>query len=162
MKGLSFSKKPVKFLSLDVDGVQTDGSLFYIGSTSQAKKFNVKDGMGIKLAMRAGIHVGFISGSDNLSIITKRANVLGVKLVAVNQSDKLPALKKWIKKLNISLEEVAHIGDDVNDLSILEAVGTAICPADAADKVKSICDIVLEKGGGQGCVREYVDKYLIF
>ncbi|MBX2845222.1 MAG: HAD-IIIA family hydrolase [Saprospiraceae bacterium] len=163
MRPISFHKKPVKFLVLDVDGVLTDGGM-YLLSSQHAKKFNVKDGLGIKLAHQAGILVGIISASKNNTIITTRAKMLNIpqKYVSVGNSDKLSVLEDWLNKLDISLEEVAYIGDDITDIPVLEKVGVAVCPNDAVKKVKAVSEIiVLEKNGGEGCVREFIDEYLL-
>ena len=155
------SKKKIKFLALDIDGVLTDGGMYYTESGDEFKKFNTKDGMGIKQAIKKGIVVGFISSGKNSNIINNRAKLLGVKYVYVGQDEKLDVLKSWCEKLKISLSEVAYVGDDINDLQIISAVGFSASPADAVDKVKKEVNVVLKKNGGDACVREFIDKYIL-
>ena len=151
----------IKLLVLDVDGTMTDAGVYIMEDGTQFKKFNARDGIGIKLARKAGIEVGIISHSLVTAMVEARANMLGLEYFYIGQEDKLEVLKRWMKELGITLEQVAFIGDDVNDLSILEAVGTGACPADALPKVKEICQVQLSKKGGEGCVREFIDDWLL-
>ena len=154
-------KRQTKFLALDIDGVLTDGGMYYTESGDEFKKFNTKDGMGIKLAIAKGITVGFLSSGKNKNLINNRAKLLGVNYVYVGFDEKLTVLNQWCAKLKINLEEVAYIGDDINDLTIISAVGFSACPADAVEKVKKIVNVVLKKNGGDGCVREFIENYLL-
>lgn len=152
---------PIKFLVLDVDGVMTDGGMYYTESGDQFKKFNSKDGIGIKMALRNGIQVAFLSSGTNARIINDRAATLGVGLVHAGSGEKLGVLSGWCKELGIHLDEVAYIGDDINDLECIRAVGMSACPADAVDAVLSEVDVVLDRRGGEGCVREFVDSNIL-
>ncbi|HEY4800533.1 MAG TPA: HAD hydrolase family protein [Bacteroidia bacterium] len=154
-------KKKIKFLALDIDGVMTDGGVYITEKGDLFKKFNVKDGVGIRATVRSGIEVGFISAGKSKKILNVRAKMLYVKYVYCGDDEKLSILEKWCRKLKISPNEVAYIGDDINDLKIISAVGLSACPADASGKIKSLAKIVLKKKGGEGCVREFVDKYLL-
>ena len=155
-------KNKIKFLSLDVDGVLTDGGIYVSDNGAVSKKFNVKDGVGIREAISKGIIVGFITaGVRGHKLVEERAQMLGVKYVHSGKDEKLDVIKKWCKELNIKLEEVAHIADDTNDLNILSAVGISACPSDSVKEVKAIAKIILKKKGGDGCVREFIDKYLL-
>jgi 3-deoxy-D-manno-octulosonate 8-phosphate phosphatase (KDO 8-P phosphatase) len=151
----------IKLLVLDVDGVQTDGGMYYTESGDQFKKFNSKDGLGIKRAIRQGVHVAFLSSSSHVRIISDRAETLGVKLVHAGPEEKLGVLSGWCKELGVALDEVAYIGDDVNDLACIRAVGVSACPADAVDAVKAEVDVVLDRRGGEGCVREFIDSNML-
>jgi len=151
----------IKLLILDVDGTMTDGGIYVLEDGSQFKKYNAKDGMGIKLAIKAGIEVGIISHSYSNEIVNSRANMLGMKYIYVGQEPKLKILQSWIAELKIAYSEVAFIGDDVNDLEIMQAVGHTACPADSVKEILAEADIVLESKGGYGAVREYVDNYLL-
>ena len=151
----------IKLLVLDVDGTMTDGGIYITESGEHFKKFNAKDGMGIKLAERAGITVGIISHSYVANMITSRANTLGLKYFYVGQESKLDILKKWMEELQLEAKEVAFIGDDLNDLEIMQYVGIAACPADAVKKIQQISDCVLTRKGGEGAVREFIDEYLL-
>ncbi|MFT4524499.1 MAG: 3-deoxy-D-manno-octulosonate 8-phosphate phosphatase (KDO 8-P phosphatase) [Bacteroidia bacterium] len=151
----------IKFLVLDVDGVMTDGGLYYTSAGDQFKKFNVKDGMGIKEARKAGIRVAFLSAGSSPRIVEDRAKTLNVDLVYVGQEPKLNILTQWCKELGFDLSEVAYIGDDVNDIPVMDAVGYSACPADAARLVLDKAYVVLSRKGGDACVREFVEEHLI-
>jgi 3-deoxy-D-manno-octulosonate 8-phosphate phosphatase (KDO 8-P phosphatase) len=149
-----------KFLVLDIDGVLTDGGVFYTETGDEIKKFNAKDGLAIIRLTTAGNHVGFLSSGFREEIINHRAKILGVQKVFIGTWEKLKVLEGWCKELKFSLNNVAYIGDDINDLPVIEKVGLSACPADAAREVKEKANIILSVGGGKGCVREFVDMYL--
>lgn len=151
----------IKFLILDVDGTMTDGGIYMLEDGSQFKKFNAKDGLGIKMAIKAGIDVGIISHSHSSEMVNTRANMLGLKHVYVGQDSKLMVLNRWLSELKINIQEIAFIGDDVNDKEIMGAVGFSACPADASLEIKQIADLTLTCNGGHGAVREFIDKYLL-
>ncbi|MFZ9045346.1 MAG: KdsC family phosphatase [Cyclobacteriaceae bacterium] len=151
----------IKLLVLDVDGTLTDGGVYVTAKGDHFKRFNAKDGMGIKLAEKAGIKVGIISHSFITEMVTTRAADLGLKYVYVGQEPKMNILRGWMAELNLELENIAFIGDDVNDGEIMQFAGHSACPADAVDQIKKIADIVLTKKGGFGAVREYIDNYLL-
>jgi len=153
--------KKIKFLSLDVDGVLTDGGVYLTENGDLFKKFNVKDGVGIRQAVKAGIHVAFISAGKSKRLLNARAKMLGVKFVYAGDEEKLTVLNKWCSKLKIGLDEVAHVADDINDINLLSAVGLPACPADSVEKVKKIAKVILKKNGGEGCVREFIDNYIL-
>jgi len=157
---VSISNTKIKLLSLDVDGVLTDGGVYITENGDIFKKFNVKDGMGIRIAMEKGVQVAFISSAKKRKLLELRAKMLGVQLVYAGDEEKLNVMKKWCEKLKIDLSEVAHIADDINDLKLLSAVGISACPLDAVEKVKSSVKIILKTKGGEGCVREFVENYL--
>jgi 3-deoxy-D-manno-octulosonate 8-phosphate phosphatase (KDO 8-P phosphatase) len=148
----------IKFLVLDVDGTLTDGGIYITESGDEMKKFNTKDGMGIKRLLKSGIEVGFISASISKKIVYHRAAMLGVRYCYAGDNDKLEVLNQWLDELDFSFSQVAYIGDDVNDAKIMQEVGLSACPADALGEVQQIANIVLEKKGGQGCVREFIDR----
>lgn len=150
----------IKMLVVDIDGVMTDAGLYYFEDGNTGKKFNAKDGMAIKSLTLKGFPVGIISGSFNRRLIQERAKALGVKDLYIGNDDKLSVLKKWCDQKNIELKNVAFIGDDLNDLSILKAVGFPACPADACDQVKAVSRIILTRKGGKACIREFVDREL--
>ncbi|MBV6644394.1 MAG: HAD-IIIA family hydrolase [Cyclobacteriaceae bacterium] len=154
-------EKNIKLLVLDVDGTMTDAGVYIMEDGKQFKKFNARDGIGIRMAMKAGIEVGIISHSLVSQMVDARANMLGMKYYYTGQRSKLEVLNEWIHELEISLDQVAFIGDDVNDLEIMNHVGHTACPADAVPPIKEIANHVLSLRGGEGCVREYIDKFLI-
>jgi 3-deoxy-D-manno-octulosonate 8-phosphate phosphatase (KDO 8-P phosphatase) len=146
----------IRLLSLDVDGVLTDGGLYYTDDGHQLRKFNVKDGMGIKRARDAGVEVAIISAGVAPSV-QKRGEVLGLKYVFTGVKDKLETLKGICRELEIGLDQVAHVGDDLNDLPVLEAVGFPVAVADAIDETRQAAVFVTERVGGAGAVRELCD-----
>ena len=153
--------KKIKMLVLDVDGTMTDAGIYINEDGSQFKKFNARDGIGIRMLMKKGIDVGIISHSLSENMVSTRSNMLGMKHRYIGQEDKAVILKQWSEKLGIALDEFAYMGDDVNDLSIMKIVGISCCPADALPDVKDFVDIILKLKGGEGCVREFIDKYLM-
>lgn len=153
--------KDIKLLLLDVDGTLTDTGIYIMENGMQLKKFNARDGMGIQLAMKAGIKVGLISHSTKATMIEERAKMLNITHVYVGKKPKTEILNQWTEELHLSKKQVAYIGDDVNDMEIMQAVGLAVCPADAVSAIKEIANVMLTKNGGQGCVREFIDRYLL-
>lgn len=153
--------KKIKFIILDVDGTMTDGGMYYSENGDQFKKYNTKDGMAIKREVMHGTKFGIISHGHKLNMIQDRAALLGIDHIYVGQEKKLTVLEKWCAELGISKEEVAFVGDDSNDIEIMHAVGLSACPADAVDSVKAIADMILTKNGGAGCVREFLDEWLV-
>lgn len=139
----------------------TDGGIYIMEDGRQFKKFSAKDGLGIKLAIKSGVEVGIISHSLVSEMVTSRANTLGMAYFYVGQRPKEEVLAEWMEKLNIAYEEVAFIGDDLNDFEIMQKVGFAACPADAVDAIKKISNVVLEKGGGESAVREFIDRFIL-
>jgi 3-deoxy-D-manno-octulosonate 8-phosphate phosphatase (KDO 8-P phosphatase) len=153
------SLRRVRLLSLDVDGVQTDGGLYYTETGAELRRYHVRDGMGIKLLMAAGIHVAFISQSTTASI-AERGRKLGVTRCLTGIDDKLAALSALCDELRIPLDAVAHMADDVNDLPLLRAVGLPMAVADAVPAVLSSAAWVSTLPGGRGAVREACDLLL--
>jgi 3-deoxy-D-manno-octulosonate 8-phosphate phosphatase (KDO 8-P phosphatase) len=159
-ENLAKKLKGIKLLMLDVDGVMTDGSMYWTESGDQMKKFNTKDGLGIMDLTKKGFSVGIISSGFTHTMVQKRAELLGITRCYVGQEPKIDVLKSWCVEQGITLQNVAIIGDDLNDLETMRNVGLAVCPADAVNEVKSICSLILSKRGGEGCVREFIDAYL--
>ncbi|WNZ43995.1 HAD-IIIA family hydrolase [Leptolyngbya boryana CZ1] len=149
----------VKLLALDVDGILTDGGLYYTETGEELKKFNVKDGLGMQLVMRSGIAVAIVSAGHSKATL-HRAERLGIPHVLIKVQDKLAAVKDLCETLQISLSEVAYMGDDLIDLPVMQAVGCAITVADAMPENLAIAHYVTQKSGGQGAVREICDLLL--
>lgn len=149
----------VKLLALDVDGVLTDGGLYYSNSGEELKKFNVKDGQGIKLVMQSGVELAIISANNSAATL-HRAKKLGIERAFVGIENKLATLEKICEELNLSLAQVAYVGDDLNDLPVLQAVGCPITVADAIPENKASAVYVTELKGGRGCVREICNLLL--
>jgi len=155
--------KSIKLFVSDVDGTLTDAGMYYGNNEEELKKFNTHDGKGFELLRKAGIKTALIT-SENTKIVSNRAKKLKVDYLyqGVEHKSKLDAVKEICKKENISLDEVAYIGDDINCKELLENVGLAACPANAVEEIKNIFGIIhLSKKGGDGAVREFVDKILI-
>mgnify|MGYP001331662625 FL=1 len=131
-------KKNIRLLALDVDGVLTDGSLYYGQNGELMKKFNVHDGAGIKAVCDAGIEVAIISSRET-KIVTNRMNELGVKNILQGIEDKLSALNSLAKKMDIDLNAVAYVGDDIADLKVLEKVGLAITVKNGQNEANKLC-----------------------
>jgi 3-deoxy-D-manno-octulosonate 8-phosphate phosphatase (KDO 8-P phosphatase) len=151
----------IRLLVLDVDGTLTDGGVYIDANGVQSKKFHIRDGMGITLLHEKGIPVGIISHSRAQTILDERARMLGIDRIYSGKEPKLAVLERWMKELKITFEQVAYIGDDVNDLEVLEKVGMSACPHDAHFSLIPVVDVVLQRDGGQGCVREFIDRYLL-
>lgn len=149
----------IRLLLLDVDGVMTDGRIFYDDQGRELKAFDVKDGHGLKLVQRAGLEVGIITGRQS-EVVAKRAAELGITLVYQGAKDKRIPFLDVLSKLNLNPKEVAYIGDDLVDLPILLQVGFSAAVADAVDEVKSHVDLVTKRSGGRGAVREVCDYLL--
>jgi YrbI family 3-deoxy-D-manno-octulosonate 8-phosphate phosphatase len=139
----------------------TDAGMYFTESGDQFKKYNAKDGMAIRALDQFGIQAGIISSGFKLNMVKDRAEMLKIKHIYVGRDPKMEILLDWCDKLEIGLEEVAIIGDDINDLPVIQAVGFSACPADAVVKIKDNVDLVLHKKGGQACVREFIDFYLL-
>ena len=146
----------LRFMFLDVDGVLTEGGMYYTEGGHEFKRFDTKDGMAIKEAMKAGIRFGIISSGVNHDIIQHRADMFGIQHVYVGTEPKLKIAERWLKELGLKWEETGHVGDDINDLSLLEHAGIAACPSDATVPVKERADFVLQSSGGHGCIREFM------
>ncbi|MBS1627061.1 MAG: HAD family hydrolase [Bacteroidetes bacterium] len=152
----------IKLFLTDVDGVLTDAGMYYTESGDEFKKFNTHDGMGLMLLKERGIKRGIIT-TENTKIVERRAAKLKMDYLYQGKRDggKLNAALEICEKENISIKEVAYIGDDINCIELLQAVGLAACPANALAKVKAIKGIIqLEKKGGDGAVREFIDMIL--
>ncbi|MBF0250567.1 MAG: HAD-IIIA family hydrolase [Alphaproteobacteria bacterium] len=149
----------IKLLSLDVDGVMTDGGLYYNEDGLQFRKFNVKDGLGIKLAMKAGVEMCIISASKSKTTLP-RARDLGIRHVRVGSEDKLADLRAIAAELGIDLHEAAHMGDDITDVELMRAVGMPIAVADAMGPALDAARYVTTRPGGAGAVREVCDMLI--
>ncbi len=157
----SLATHNIKFLVLDVDGVMTDGGMYYTESGDQFKKFNTKDGMAIKIVQEKGIKVAFLSSGSTEHIIQNRAKTLGVDCVYVGSRPKIDVLNEWCAELGFTMENVAYVGDDINDLKVMDVVAFSGCPADAVEAIKLKANVVLNRNGGDACVREFVDEHLL-
>ncbi len=148
-----------KLILTDIDGVWTDGGMYYDQTGNEWKKFNTSDSAGVLFAKKLNIPVGIITGEDT-EIVKKRAKKLKINFLFMGVSDKVKIAHQIIEKLNISFEEVAYIGDDINDFFLLKKVGFSASPQNAPDYIKNIVDFVTKKKGGEGAFREFVEHIL--
>lgn len=152
----------IKLFLSDIDGTLTDGGMYYSENGDELKKFNTRDGMGMCMLREKGIKVGIITSEDR-ELNHRRADKLKLDFFYQGQKNggKLAVAKEICEQMDITLKEVAYIGDDVNCLELLSAVGIAACPADADDRLKAIPGIhVMTKKGGEGCVREFCELFI--
>ncbi len=151
--------KKIKLLGCDVDGVLTDGLLYVDGKGEEMKAFHVHDGLGLKLAKKQGILVSIITGKVS-SAVNHRAEELGLEDIHLGIRDKLERMKSILEKEGLSLEQAAFVGDDLNDLYLLEKVGLAITVPNGAPELKAIAHYITGRSGGRGAVREVVELIL--
>lgn len=149
----------IKLFITDIDGVWTDGGMYYDNSGNELKKFNTRDSAGVLFLKEIEIPLAIITG-ENTQLLKNRAKKLKIKYLFEGIKNKLIVAEKLCQELNISLNEVAFIGDDLGDIELLKNVGLSATPADAPDYVKSVADWTLNKKGGEGVFREFVEKYL--
>ena len=149
----------IKGIAMDVDGVLTDGGVWWGPDGQEWKRFHFADIMGLSLARKAGMSIALISG-ENSPLIDRLASKLGIVDVHKDCKDKASALRAFSERHGLCLEEICFIGDDVNDLPALSIVGLSACPADARRSVQLVCQIVTELAGGNGAVREIVDMLI--
>ena len=151
--------KPIKLLILDVDGVLTDGKIIYTDSGEEIKRFDAKDGHGLKLLMRSGIEVALLTGRKSKAIV-HRARDLGIEQVYQKAIDKIAVYSKILTKSTLLDKNVAFVGDDLVDIPVLKKVGFSAAVPDAVPEVKEIVDYVTSKNGGEGAVREICELLL--
>ena len=151
--------RQVKLLVLDVDGVLTDGGIYFDDSGKELKKFNSLDGYGIKMLLSSGIEVAVIS-SRSTSSVAYRMEGLGVKHCYQNQSDKNIKMQQILETLSLNVDQVAFVGDDVMDLTVMKKIALPIAVANAHPFVKEHALLITESGGGHGAVREVCDCLL--
>jgi 3-deoxy-D-manno-octulosonate 8-phosphate phosphatase (KDO 8-P phosphatase) len=150
----------IKWLFTDVDGVLTDGGVYYSAQGEELKKFNLRDGMGAeRLRAMTGIQIGFLTG-ENSEIVTRRAEKLKIEKVFLGIKNKDFVMTKFLEEQNLSYENLAYIGDDMNDFEVMQNAGMTACPADSADEIIRISKYVCKKNGGAGAFREFCE-YLI-
>lgn len=149
----------IKLLALDVDGVLTDGRLYFAEDGNELKAFDIQDGHGLKMLMQAGVQCALITGR-NTQLVARRAQNLGIPHLLQGREDKLVALRELIGRLGIALEHVAYMGDDWPDLPALRAVGLGIAPANAHQELRTHADYVTALPGGRAAVREVCDLIL--
>lgn len=151
--------KKIKMLATDVDGVLTDSGMYYSENGDEMKKFSTRDGMGLVLLRKAGYKLAIITSEDT-KIVERRAAKLKITDLFQGARDKVAAMEILMKRHSLTWDEVAYIGDDVNDLEVMKRVGFAATPADGTDHNKRVAHYITKKNGGVGCVREICDLLL--
>ncbi|MDO8328971.1 MAG: 3-deoxy-manno-octulosonate-8-phosphatase KdsC [Fluviicoccus sp.] len=151
--------RQIRLLALDVDGVLTDGRLYFTEDGQEIKTFDSQDGHGIKLLQKTGIVCAIITGRTS-QLVERRARNLGITLLLQGREDKLVALKELSVQLGIPLEEMAYVGDDWPDLPAIRAAGLGVAVANAHREVRRYADFVSLATGGRGAVREVCDLIL--
>ncbi|HSB96449.1 MAG TPA: 3-deoxy-manno-octulosonate-8-phosphatase KdsC [Spongiibacteraceae bacterium] len=151
--------RAIQLLVLDVDGVLTDGRLWYGNDNEELKAFHIQDGLGIKLLLRAGIDIAIITGRSS-ALVARRGSELGIRHIIQGREDKLVALRSLCAELNVELSAVAYIGDDLPDLSAIRAVGLGVTVANGHRLVAQHAAYTTEHDGGYGAVREICDLIL--
>ena len=146
----------IKLLVLDVDGCLSDGKLVYSSDGVESKNFNVKDGLGISTWVKLGNQVAIITGR-NSTIVERRAKELGVQHLHQGIRDKDRVLREIVDSIGVSFEEVAAVGDDLNDYNMLSLVGKSFTPKDGVKEIKALVGTTLSFNGGDGAVREMID-----
>lgn len=148
-----------KLILSDIDGVWTDGGMYYDGTSIELKKFNTYDSAGVLFAHYCGIPVGILTG-ENSSIVQRRAEKLKIDYCFLGCKDKVAIAQSLCEQLGISLREVAYVGDDINDLQLLKIVGWAGVPISAPKYIRTVATIQLKQKGGDGVFREFVEHIL--
>jgi len=151
--------RQIRIVATDVDGVLTDAGMYYSESGDELKKFNTRDGMGIKLLQKEGLVTAIVT-QERTKLVARRAEKLTISELHQGVMDKLSVIRDMAERHGVSLDQVAYIGDDVNDLEALKAVGFSAAPADSLPHVIRSVDYVCCKKGGEGAVRELVEMIL--
>ena len=149
-----------KLVLTDIDGVWTDGGMYYDQTGNEWKKFNTSDSAGVIFCHQRNIPVGIITGEET-EIVKRRSNKLKIDYLFQGVSNKLEVAANFCKTLNISLKDVAYIGDDINDVELLRAVGCSGAPDNASSYIKEIVKIVTHRKGGEGAFREFVERMFL-
>jgi len=149
----------VKLIITDIDGVWTDGGMFYSESGEEFKKFNTSDGVGVLLAKKAGIKLYIISG-ENSTAVRNRAKKLKIKNCHVGIKDKVALVEKILVDEGLTYSDIAFIGDEINDIDLLKKVGFSACPQSAPNYTKEIVHAIIPTNGGEGAFRDFVIEIL--
>lgn len=149
----------IKLILTDIDGVWTDGGMYYDERGNELKKFHTYDSAGVLLAHACNVPVGILT-SENTQIVERRAKKLKIDYLYQGVKNKLEQALVICRELNIDIKEVAYIGDDLGDIRLLKAVGYAGVPSSASDYIRELANVPLNKMGGEGVFREFVEKLL--
>jgi 3-deoxy-D-manno-octulosonate 8-phosphate phosphatase (KDO 8-P phosphatase) len=150
----------IKLVLTDIDGVWTDGSMYYDQTGNELKRFNTYDSAGILWCRMMGIKTGILTGEET-EIVRRRANKLKVDYLFQGVKNKVQTAEKICEDMGITLDQVAYLGDDLNDIGLLQVVGVSACPATAPEYIRPIVNHVLSLGGGEGVFREFVESIIL-
>lgn len=153
---LRIRAQAIKLVAFDIDGVMTDGRLYYTDFGNETKAFNVKDGLGLKLLRSTGVEIAIITGRTS-ELVKKRASDLKIDKLIQGREDKIVALKEMMEPMGLTPDQVAYMGDDLPDLSAIRFAGIGVAVADALPIVRQHADLVMTKAGGDGAVREFCE-----
>lgn len=151
--------KGVRCFVFDIDGVLTDGKVLLLENGLQARSMNIKDGLALQMALQQNYQVVIISGAYSAPVLD-RLKYLGISEVYLAIKNKLQFLETFFSEKNIDWATTLYMGDDLPDLAVLQKAGVAACPADAVQEVKNVCSYQAIQKGGEGCVREVIEKVL--
>ena len=149
----------IKLVAFDIDGIMTDGRLYFTSLGDEIKAFNVKDGLGLKLLRETGVEVAIITGRTS-ELVNRRARDLKIGKLIQGREDKKVALNELMQQENLSAEQIAYMGDDLPDLPAIRFAGLGVTVADAMPIIKQHADFITESNGGDGAVREFCDWLL--
>jgi 3-deoxy-D-manno-octulosonate 8-phosphate phosphatase (KDO 8-P phosphatase) len=157
MSNISNLTSNITYLFTDIDGVWTDCTIFYSAKGEEMKAFSYRDGMGAeRLRKLTSINIAIITG-ENSEIVSRRAEKLKIENVFLGVKNKLEVVEKFIKDNNLNWENIAYIGDDLNDIEVMKHAAISACPADAYKDVLAISHYICEKKGGEGAFREFCE-----
>ncbi|RLU00846.1 MAG: HAD-IIIA family hydrolase [Ketobacter sp.] len=151
--------QPIKLVAFDIDGIMTDGRLYFTSLGDEIKAFNVKDGLGLNLLRKSGVEVAIITGRTS-ELVNRRARDLKIDKLIQGREDKKIALLELMEQENLTAEQIAYMGDDLPDLPAIRHAGLGVTVADALPIVKQHADLITEANGGDGAVREFCDWLL--
>ncbi len=151
--------KPIKLFVFDVDGVLTNGNILLFENGQMARQMNIKDGYALQLAIKKGYKILIISGGSS-NAVKARLEKLGIENIFLSIKNKLEVLQKFIGESDFTKEQILYMGDDVPDVLPMRNAGLACCPADAVQEVSAIAHYISPKNGGDGCVRDVIEKVL--
>jgi 3-deoxy-D-manno-octulosonate 8-phosphate phosphatase (KDO 8-P phosphatase) len=151
--------KRIRVFAFDVDGVLTDGTVLVLENGEQARTMHIRDGFALQLAVKKGYHLVVISGSNSPAVV-ERLRKLGVTDVFMNVEDKQACLETYLSSHGLTMEETLFMGDDIPDYSVMQRVGLACAPADAAPQIRNLAKYISSFTGGTGCVRDVIEKVL--
>jgi 3-deoxy-D-manno-octulosonate 8-phosphate phosphatase (KDO 8-P phosphatase) len=149
----------IRAFVLDIDGVLTDATIHVTESGEQLRRFNVRDGYAMQLVVKKGYLICVISGGKSQSVIL-RLNGLGITDVHLGITNKLEVLNAFMSQHHLNAEHIVYMGDDIPDIPVMKVSGVSACPSDAVEEVKAISDYISPRKGGEGCVRDIIEKVL--